>query len=675
MKKGVYLLVFVFVIVASVYVLLFTGAGNSLLRPVIESKINENLPKKVKLQNFKLTPSSLNIKILIDKNSFIKAYGDYNLFSKSFDIKYDIKISDLSTIAPLIDMKFRGPFSTTGNAKGDLSLINIKGNTDIARSKSYYKVVLKDLNPSNVIANIDSLHIEDILYMFYQPRFIKGSLNAKINLIDLDPKNLKGDLKAAMNDGMVDIDVMKKDFNITLPNTTVKLYTEAKLDKTTIDYSAKVVSNLAKINSDGKIDSKDLRFDIKYALNIKELAILKPIIKTDIRGPFETNGKVKGDKKLLKIVGKSDVAKSDTTYNISLKDFSPKSADIDIKGAKLSNVLYMINQPSYADAVIDMNAKLSNLDIKNLTGDIKTVIKNGKTNPKVLYKEFNLTDAKISFNGSHYTSIKKSIATSKVKIVSSIAKINANKSVYDINRNILTSDFTLYIPDLDKLYFATKKHMRGDIKIAGDIKKDKDLIVNAHTNTLGGRIDFKLVNDEVSKTVRGIKVTALTDMLMYPKIFDSTMDADVKYNLKTKKGTINAKLLKGRILPNQMTYLLSQMAKFDITKEIYEVTTIDSKIDNMVVLSDLDMKSRLTHITSKKALLDMNKNRVNTKLRIDIKDKPVYVKIKGDINKPKVSIDAGAMLKKEIEKKLEKKLDKKIPKEFQEPLKQILKIF
>ncbi|WP_281951269.1 hypothetical protein [Nitrosophilus kaiyonis] len=669
-KVFIWIISIILFLIVATGVVLFTPPGNALLKPIIESKINQNLPQKIKLDQFSLTPSNFYIKIIIEKDSYIDAKGKYSLFSKSFDAKYQVKIKDLSKISPLIGYKLRGNFFTKGAAKGDISKILINGITDLAKSKSDYNVEIKNLKPAKVLANISSLHIEDILYMFYKPQFIKGKLNADVKLSSLEPNNLKGFLKANMKSS-IDTQIMKKDFNVTLPKTSITADINSKLKKTSLKYSAKVLSNLAKIASSGKVDTKNIDMDIKYFVLIKELAMLKPIINFDLRGPLKTEGVVKGDKNLLTINGKSNIALSKTDYKVILKDFKPKSADSNIKNAKLSKILYMLNMPVYADADIDMKANFKNLDIKNIDGDILTTIKNGVTYPKVLYKEFNLTNAYIKFKAFEKTVIKNSVAKSKANINSSVAKADIKNAIYDIKNSKLNFDFTLYIPNLDKLYFATKKHLRGDLKVVGDIKKDKDLIINAHSDTLGGRVDFKLVNENITKTIRGIKVTSLTDMLIYPRVFDSTMDADIKYNLKTKKGQMNAKLLKGRILPNQMTFLLNQMAKFDITKEIYEVTTIDSKIDNMVIISDLDMESRLTHISSKKALLDMNKNRVDAKLKIDIKNRPVFVKIRGDINKPKISIDASSILKEKIEKKLEKK----IPKQFQEPLKQILKMF
>lgn len=662
---------FLFLVAVGIYSLLFTSVGNSILSPFIESKINESLNIKATLKKFSLSPSTIDIVLRLDKDSFIEAKGKYSLFSKSFDIDYDIKVINLALLKPIIEAKIRGPFATTGRAYGDLNVINIQGKTDVARSKSKYNVVLNEFKPTTLIAKIDNLHIQDILYMLYQPKFLAGTVQIDSNLNSLDPKNLKGTINLVMNNGVINREIFKKEFNVNLPKTTIKLEADANLNKTKIDYSTKILSNLAKITSNGLVNTKNLNFDLNYILNIKELALFQPIIDTKLQGPFNTKGIVKGDKNLLKIKGDSDIAASLTKYELFLKDLKPDSLILDIKKAKLQKLLYLASLPIYADADIDLRAKLDNLDIDNLLGDILFEIKNGKTFPKVLYEEFNLTDAKIGFEAISKTIFKNSVAKTNLSIDSSVAKADIKEAIFDIKKSVLALDFTIYVPDLDKLYFVTKKHLKGDIRIVGDVKKDKDLLVVAHSNILGGRIDFRLLNDELTKKIRGINVIELTNMLIYPKIFDSTMDADLSYNLASKKGKFIANLFDGRILPNKMTFLLNQMAKFDITKEIYKKITIDGKIDNKMIISNLDMQSRLTHISSKDAILDLDKNRVDAKLKIDIKKKPVYVKIRGDINKPKVSIDAKSIIK----EKAKKEIIKKVPGKYKEQLNEVLKLF
>ena len=473
-------------------------------------------------------------------------------------------------------------------------------------------------------------------------------------------------------------------------NSLLKPIIEAKINEKlpqkitlqTFKLSPKSLDLLIKVDKDSKIEAKGdyslfkQTFNINYLVDVRNLSKIAPLIGIKLKGPFKTKGVVKGDKEQLNIIGVSDIAKSDTKYSLILQDFKPKNAKVSIKSARLSRLLYMLSQPIYADALIDVDANFDDLeDINDIKGSVKTLVKNGKTFPKVLYKEFNLTNANIGFSANSNTNILNSIAKTKLNIDSTVAKISVKKATYNIEKNIFISDYTLYVPNLDKLYFATKKHLRGDIKVVGDVKKDKDLLVNAHSDTLGGKIDAKLLNNNFSGKIKDIRFTKLTDMLIYPRVFESSMNANINYNLLTKKGTISAKLLDGRILPNRFSFLLNQMAHFDITKEIYKVTKVDSKINNKVLTSNLDMESRLTHISSKDALLDMNRNFVDAKLQVDIINKPVYVKIKGDINKPKITLDVKSMIKEKAKQKIKEKLEKKIPSKFKEPVKQLLNLF
>ncbi len=670
MKKTLLAISAVTVLVLLAVGALFTPFGNGLIKPIIESKLNEKLPKKITLEKFRFSPSSFDIKLVLEPGSFIEANGDFSIFSRSVDAKYLVDIKDLAVIAPLIDFKIRGPFKSYGDIKGDEESMSIDGKIQLAEGGGDYDVELKNFEPKTLRVDIDSLKLQKLLYMLYQPEFVGGALDIVADLKNLDPKNLSGKATVTMV-ADVNREIMKRDFNITLPKTDIKGDINADLKGSEIEYDALVASNLAKISSKGTIESENLNMDLDYSIKISELALLKPVTNAPLRGSFATSGKVSGNRDRLVVLGRSDVAKSDTKYELVLREFSPVMAKASVSGAKLADLLYMVEQPKYADALIDMELKMDSLAFDNLSGVIETKIKQGRTFPAVLKREFNLTDADIKFVAEHHTKIEKSVATTKAQIDSTVAKAEVQKAIFDIKANSLVSDYKVDVPDLDRLYFATQKHLKGSVTVTGDIKKDKDLIITGHSDTLGGKIDFKIVNDEVTNRIRGIKVTALTDMLIYPRVFDSSMDADVSYNLATKKGRLDATLLKGRILPNQMTFLLSQMAKFDITKEIYEETKITSKIDDKRFVSDLDMKSRLTRITSKGAVLDMNRNSVEAKLQIDIKGKPVYVKIRGDIDSPKVSLDAGSILK----KRLEQKLENKIPQQYKEPLKNLLKAF
>jgi hypothetical protein len=117
------------------------------------------------------------------------------------------------------------------------------------------------------------------------------------------------------------------------------------------------------------------------------------------------------------------------------------------------------------------------------------------------------------------------------------------------------------------------------------------------------------------------------------------------------------------------------MAKFDITKEIYKESTIDSTINKDVIISDISMKSKLTKITTKRAYFNMLTKKVDSILNIYINKKPLKVHIKGDVNKPKINVDVKSYFQNEAKKQAEEQLKKVVPENTINDAKKIMKMF
>ena len=673
MKKVIMIVLSLFsLVVVLLSFLLFTSLGNDLLKKFIEKQLEQKIPVKTSLEQFSLFPLKIRLKIAND--SLVLVQGKIG-FDRSIDLKYDVKITDLAHLKKLINANVRGPLNTSGTIQGTLNEMKIAGASDIAQSQTFYKVYVKDFEPKSVDAKISHANLPSLLYMVYQPPFVKGALDVDARLKDLDPKALKGDVVATIKDAIVDRSLMKKEFGVDLPSTTLRSDTHAKLLGDHIDLDSKTRSNLLSLDLKGSIKPEPLYTDIAYTLKITKLELLKPITKADIRGSFNTHGRIKGSKKEMIIGGFSDVASSATNYRLVMKDFTPKSLVAKIEHMRLSKLLYMIKQPIYADGFIKSDIKLSSLDPKNLHGTIVSSISKGRTKAVVLKKEFNLNGADITFRIDQKTSLNKTLAVSDIIANTSVANLKIKAATFDLNKATLEAPYTLYIPDLNRLYFLTNRHMKGNLRITGTVKKEKDLIITAHSDTLGGKFDAKLLNDDLDVKVRGIEFTKLTDMLLYDRIFASSLNADLRYNIVTKKGKLQATALNGRILPNKMSFLLSQMAKFDITKEVYKKTTLTSDINDKIIVSDLDMISRLTHISTKRAKVDLGSNTLYAKLRVEIQGRPVYVKLKGKLDSPNITIDAGSIVKERAKKVIEKKLKKQLGDKVPDVAKNILKLF
>jgi hypothetical protein len=252
-------------IVVFAYVVVFTPFGNSLLKPVIEAKLKESTNIDIKLQRFLLSFSDFDVAIYVTPNNLVELKGEYSIFSKSFDIDYDIKFLSLKELRDLAKQPIDGEFKTDGKVKGDVNFIQIDGFSDVAQSKTSYHVELTKLNPTSIIAKIEDLKLESLLHMAGQKQYATSQVDIYIIFKNIHPHNLDGDVKLITKNGEFNSKVLKKDFNITVPKTTFRMRLNAILKGDDIDYNYIFDSNLAKLASKGRVSPNPLELDISYS--------------------------------------------------------------------------------------------------------------------------------------------------------------------------------------------------------------------------------------------------------------------------------------------------------------------------------------------------------------------------------------------------------------------------
>ena len=421
---------------------------------------------------------------------------------------------------------------------------------------------------------------------------------------------------------------------------------------------ALAIGNDTRILAKGTMNLFAQSVDAVYNVDIEELANLQKLIGQKLNGPFHTRGTVKGDRKKMKIDGESDVAGSATDYHLVLRDFKPENLKAHIAHLRIDKLLHMVDRPLYAEGLVDVQADLPSLVTEHLKGNIVTKITKGKVHPAPVKRDFNLSvPSDLTFHGDIKTRLAETKAISNVDFVTSVAKLRNENLVFDIAEGALSTDYNLHVPDLDRLYFVTNQHMRGNITVTGDVKvKGANVDATAHSDTLGGAFDAHFKNGILEAKVKNIQTVALTDMLLYPHVFDSRANMQLNYDTLKENGTMHAELLNGQILPNKMTLLLQQLANFDLTREVYERTTVDTKIVKKLLRTDLHMKSRLTEITSENGLVDLDRQYIDTTLKIKLRKTFVPVTLVGPLTSPKVKIDKDALLKSKAKEELEKRL-------------------
>lgn len=655
--------VIVILILSSIYGLLFTKFGNNMAASYIEDKVNTGQQDvKLKVNDFTLTLTHLNFVAWINDNSEINISGDLSLFKKSVDLKYDIKINDLSTLKNLTKQEFKGPLFTSGIFIGNDQEAIIQGTSDVAKSQTKYYFNLENYEPRNINIQVKNAKIEDLLTLLNEPSYMKGDLNILADIKNANISKLDGMIVSKITNAKVNNDVVNKEFSQTI-QTPISFQSDinAILTPNKAEIKSNLISPIAEVFMNRTIidlSTNDIKTD--YKIEVKNLNKLEGIIAKKLNGEFLTNGSFKSFNETIQIEGSSNIFEGITKYTTEFKDSKISNIKFAIESAKLEKFLQVINEPIYATGDLNIQADIKNANLDKLEGVINSKITNGLVVNEVTNTIFK-QDLKEKVNFDLYvdTDLIPNQAVSKAVLETTLGNLTTKNSIYNLKENAFNSDYLLNIPQLDKLKDVVKMSLKGKLDISGELyNKENSMLLNGKSDTLGGTFDFDFKNDKLNANLKNIDIQELTSMLDYSKIFDSKANFNLDYDLLTKKGNLLGKLTNGHLLENNFVTLVNQLAKVELTKEVYETFDINTKINDRILTSDLIMKSQNTQFNIKDSILDLEKNLIDAKINTTIKDKTLDINLKGETSSPQISIDAKDLLKEQINKKIEKKKDK-----------------
>lgn len=447
------------------------------------------------------------------------------------------------------------------------------------------------------------------------------------------------------------------------------------LSTTQIEFDSTIDNNSnIKIVGDLSVFSKTI--DVKYDINIQDLSKLQKYTNQKLNGSFNTSGSLKGDSALAKLEGRSNIFKSNTSYDIDLVNFEPSTILFNVKGAKIDEILHLLDKPRYAMGNIDIDANIKNAKIGKLDGKVLTKISKGLVTNSLVNRDFNTRLInKLNFNGDVTTDLKASKVFSKVDFYTTMANLFVKKADIDLKSMLIKSDYFLKVDDLSKLFDVTQTKMRGKVGIAGDIKKDKDLLVNGYSELLDGKLKFKLLNNDFSANIDNIEILKVLHMLYYPEIFTSKTKLKLDYNIAKENGDLTGSLVNGQFKKSEYSSIINSFTRFDLTKEVYENVDLKSNINKNIIKSTINMKSKLTQIEVNPSTIDTKNSIIDALVKTDIKGIKFDTKISGDLAKPTIKVDTKKLMQSGTTQKVKEKIEDTIQKKLGDKAGNLLKGF
>ena len=655
-------LLIVFIAVLA-YSIVFSKFGNELIASYIENKVNnpqQNI--KFKVTNFRLRVDSLDFNAVINENSNISVNGALSIWNRWVDLKYDIKITDLSILNNLINQNLKSELFTNGVFKGDNQSAIIQGFSNIANSETKYNLVLKDFKIKDIFLELKNAKIDEFLNFMNKPHYLNGDLTINANIKNIDNNNLDGKLIANISKGQLENDVINKEFNQTFSS---KINIDGDIEALFLGKNAEIKTQL--LTSIGNLFLEKTLVDLEkdrvvsdYKFEAKNLQKLESVLGRKLIGDFNTTGNILYDNLILSVDGNSDIFESSTVFRFKLEDNIVKDISFKVENTKIEKLLDFLNEPIYATGDLNVQGEIQNSNLEELSGTIISKISDAKLVNEVVNAVFKQElKTPVNFDMALNNQFIPNKIVSQMVLNSSLANLSAENAIYDLVEGVLKSDYLLKISSLDNLKDFTKTKLRGKLDIKGELeKKDMFLFATGKSSVLGGKLDFTLKNDDLTASLNDVSVKELSYMMYKPEFFNSRGDFSLNYNTITKQGNLVGKFFNGSFLPNDLALLINHLAKFDLTKEIYETVNLNSEINDNLLTSNFLMKSENTQIESKDAITDFDKNFIDAKLNTQIKNRSFNLSLMGEMNKPKIFLDTEELLKNEIDRKLEKNRDK-----------------
>ena len=611
MKLLKYLGIFLILIVAVLYGLLFTGFGNNLVKPYIEKTVKDKSGFDLKLTKFDLNFKSLDISAIINGEINADVKGKYSLFSQSFDLDYNVDVQNLNSFKVNLDE----PMGLNGLIRGKIKDFSANGVGKILDSDVRFLATLKDFKPFDVDLDAKGLNVQKAMKLANQPAFLIGKINAVANI-----QNGFGEANITSNDLAINKDGLK-DKNITIPNNiAIDLNSDITLKDNIITASSNLNSKLANLEAKEtkfNLDNKNLESD--FSLDILDLANLEPFTKQKLNGNLKVDGFTKVVDNKPEFV-KFNLVGFGGEVNANLQD---KILDAKINSIKIAELMGVASMPKAVSGVINGEIKINDVyDFNNIQGSAILNVIDGKINPVELKKMANLDfPQNNNFEIASKTLIENGIVNSVSNLASNLFKIDNLKAIYNLKEKDLKADFKASVDDLSKLKEFTKQTLKGNLKASGDVSMKNNALkgLNLNVNTLGGEIKASSNGSNLNADVNNLKLNDIFALIGQNPLASGDLKAKINLSsidIKNLNGTANINLSNSILNDKE----LSKMLNKEFPKNIKLNANSDINIANSIANFNAVINSDLANLKKLNGSFDINKNSLNANYEALVND-------------------------------------------------------
>ena len=414
---------------------------------------------------------------------------------------------------------------------------------------------------------------------------------------------------------------VEKQINASLPLTTTLETFELGIDR------FKIIVQLTpanRVEAEGDYDIFKQSLLGAYRLRFEDLRELEPLTTETLYGSFGLDGEIVGTQQELQVTGNSDLAEGATAFDATLKNLAPASVVVSAKHLHVDLLQKMLGKEALLHGLLDLDAKLKNLDPKQLDGVVTLNLSNGMIERAIVKRDYGLSLPDASFDAGADALLEGDTIRYDLKVRSALARIDSKGTVVPESL-ALDLRYDLTLKELGLLEALTPIPMRGSVATKGSVTGNRDsmrVVGNADLAGSDTRYDLKLETlapRSLSAEVKDGSVAKLLHMLKQPHYADGKINLTVDIpdarsgRLQgTVKSSVTEGVVDGKTVSKRFDFL--PMPKTTFATETF--TTLEKNR----ATTRSNIRSTLADVTGKAATVDLDTGYVRADYRIDLHD-------------------------------------------------------
>jgi len=416
-----------------------------------------------------------------------------------------------------------------------------------------------------------------------------------------------------------------------------------------------VVNNALTVNVISIFNLLSLSFDGTYKLYANNFIYNKVTLRE-----ANINGEFKGVPSDILANGKGTSFEAPLNYYLRILDGDAKDITINLKNMDLSDILVLTQQPPVAKGLVDANITIPTL-VKGERNSHGNIILNGITfNDDIMKKLYKVSMPEaMKMDGIVDVNLTDTTVIGSVDMQGNIANANLKDVRFDRKTKYISANYMIDIMNLKSLSGLLRTKMDGAIVLKGDIEKEKTVKITGITKSLGGEVNYKVLDNNFSASFVAVPVKNMLNMFRFPAFVNADASGNFDYNLQNKTGNTKLALEEFRLASNTVTKSLKMMIQKDPSSIVFGETSLDAAINGDEINYTLMAKALDASITVGDATINKEKDTHDAKIEFVYNQFAIKGNIGGSIRQPRVGFDAtGFIPDSEFMPKAEKKIKK-----------------